>query len=148
MTSNGRDINSGTVLLVSQIFDGDTDELLGETQLSEFGMEFLLESRTDSIQVETDFVRIKSYALVVGEVELTSFFHEFGTIAGDPGGGGEPSGELGDVNLDGAVDFLDIQPLIDLLSFGRFQAEGDMDLDGDVDFLDIPLFIVRLANPN
>ena len=148
LTSNGRDINSGTVLLVSQIFDGDTDELLGETQLSEFGMEFLLESRTDSIQVETDFVRIKSYALVVGEVELTSFFHEFGTIAGDPGGGGEPSGELGDVNLDGAVDFLDIQPLIDLLSFGRFQAEGDMDLDGDVDFLDIPLFIARLANPN
>ena len=62
--------------------------------------------------------------------------------------GENPSGELGDVNLDGAVDFLDIQPLIDLLSFGRFQAEGDMDLDGDVDFLDIPLFIARLANPN
>ena len=140
LSSNAEDFFVGFgVLLLSQIYDGDTNELLGETQLSQIGFGF--PSGTGSIQVATDFVRIKSYALAVGG-ELTSFFHEFETVADEPGG------ELGDVNLDGAVDFLDIQPLIDLLSFGRFQAEGDMDSDGDVDFLDIPLFIARLANPN
>ena len=54
-------------------------------------------------------------------------------------------GLLGDVNLDGVVDFFDIQPLIDLLSNQTFQFEGDIDGDGDVDFFDIQPFIDILA---
>jgi len=52
---------------------------------------------------------------------------------------------LGDVNLDGAVDFLDIAPFITLLSTGEFQAEADTNEDGVVDFLDIAPFIVLLS---
>ena len=52
---------------------------------------------------------------------------------------------LGDVNLDGAVNFLDISPFISLLSNGAFQKEADTDLNGIVNFLDISPFISLLA---
>ena len=52
---------------------------------------------------------------------------------------------LGDVNLDGTVDFFDIQPFIDLLTNSEFQTEADIDQDEDVDFFDIQPFINLLA---
>lgn len=51
---------------------------------------------------------------------------------------------LGDVNLDGVVDFSDIPAFITLLTNGTYQAEADFDKDGDVDFADIPAFIAVL----
>lgn len=53
---------------------------------------------------------------------------------------------LGDVNLDGAIDFSDIPAFIAVLSGGGFQAEADCDLSGTVDFSDIPAFIAILIN--
>ena len=52
---------------------------------------------------------------------------------------------LGDVNTDGAVNFLDIAALISLLSTGDFQNEADMNGDGEVSFLDIGPFISALS---
>ena len=52
---------------------------------------------------------------------------------------------LGDVNLDGVVDFLDIGPFITVLSGNGFQAEADCDENGVVDFLDIAAFIAILS---
>lgn len=52
---------------------------------------------------------------------------------------------LGDINLDGVVSFLDIAPLITLLSDGRFQCEADLDQNGLVNFLDIAPFINLLS---
>lgn len=52
---------------------------------------------------------------------------------------------LGDVNLDGVVDFLDISAFISVLAGGMFQAEADIDLNGAVEFLDIQPFIDILA---
>ena len=52
----------------------------------------------------------------------------------------------GDVNLDGSVTFLDINPFIVLLAGNGFQLEADCDCDGDLDFLDIQPFIDILAN--
>jgi hypothetical protein len=52
---------------------------------------------------------------------------------------------LGDVNLDGFVDFLDISPFITVLSTGGSQAEADIDESGTVDFLDITPFIAILS---
>ena len=48
---------------------------------------------------------------------------------------------LGDVNLDGGVDFSDIPAFISVLSAENFQAEADCDQNGEVNFLDIPTFI-------
>ena len=52
----------------------------------------------------------------------------------------------GDVDLDGTVTFLDINPFILLLAANGFQLEADCDCDGDLDFLDIQPFIDILAN--
>ena len=54
---------------------------------------------------------------------------------------------LGDVNLDGIVNFLDISPFISRLSSGEFQLEADVDENGRVDFLDISPFIGILSSP-
>ena len=49
---------------------------------------------------------------------------------------------LGDANLDGFVNFLDISPFISILSGGTgFLAEADINQDGTVNFLDIAPFI-------
>ena len=52
---------------------------------------------------------------------------------------------LGDVNRNGAVNFLDISSFISLLASGQFQAEADIDQNGVVNFLDIGPFILILA---
>ena len=51
---------------------------------------------------------------------------------------------LGDVNLDGLVDFADIPAFISVLQSGEFQAEADLDENEMVEFDDIPLFITVL----
>ena len=44
------------------------------------------------------------------------------------------------------VDFLDIQPFVDLLNMpGAFQCEADTNEDGVVDFLDIETFVALLG---
>ena len=48
---------------------------------------------------------------------------------------------LGDINRDGVVNFLDINPFIVLLTNSTFQAEADCNLDGVVNFLDISPWI-------
>ena len=53
---------------------------------------------------------------------------------------------LGDVNLDGDVNFLDISPFISLLAGSDFLDEADVNRDGSVDFLDISPFISLLAS--
>ena len=52
---------------------------------------------------------------------------------------------LGDVNLDGVVDFLDISPFILILSTSEFQTEADIDQNDVVNFLDISPFIILLS---
>ena len=58
----------------------------------------------------------------------------------------EPNVLLGDVNLDGVVNFLDISSFIGVLSAGGFQAEADCNEDGSVNFLDISVFISILSS--
>lgn len=52
---------------------------------------------------------------------------------------------LGDVNLDGAVNLLDVAPFVELLSNGGFQAEADINQDGVVDLLDVAPFVDLLS---
>ena len=58
-------------------------------------------------------------------------------------GGASPL--LGDVNMDGTVDFLDIPEFIARVTGGVFQAEADINGDGEVGFLDIPEFVDLLT---
>ena len=52
---------------------------------------------------------------------------------------------LGDIDQDGAVNFLDISPFIALLSAMEYQVEADINESGTVDFLDISPFINLLS---
>ena len=52
---------------------------------------------------------------------------------------------LGDINQDGVVSFLDIAPLIEILSTNGFSFEADANQDGVVNFLDIAPFIELLT---
>jgi len=53
--------------------------------------------------------------------------------------------DLGDVNLDGVVNFEDIAPFIRVLMNGEFQPEADCDESEAVDFSDIAAFIAILT---
>ena len=72
-------------------------------------------------------------------------YDQGGIIVGTSATIPEPS-LLGDVNLDGVVDFSDIPAFITVLQSGEFQAEADCNQDGVVDFADIPAFIAILTN--
>ena len=52
---------------------------------------------------------------------------------------------LGDINCDGSVDLLDVQPFVDLIATGTFSEKGDMNQDGAVNLLDVSLFVAALA---
>ena len=56
-----------------------------------------------------------------------------------------PPTVLGDVNLDGTVDLLDVAPFVDLLANGDFQPEADINQDGIVDLLDVAPFVDLLS---
>jgi len=88
------------------------------------------------LSLDADSLRIKTYGLKEGQfAHVHSFFHEFSTVAV----------LLGDCNLDGVVNFLDIEPFISILFNNDYVAEADMDEDGDVDFSDIIPFIPILS---
>ena len=52
---------------------------------------------------------------------------------------------LGDTNLNGEVNFLDVASFIEILTSGPFLAEADTNQDGGVNFLDIASFIAILT---
>ncbi len=52
---------------------------------------------------------------------------------------------LGDVNQDGQVNLLDVEPFIQLLSSGEYQSEADVNSDQTVNLLDVDPFIGILS---
>ena len=52
---------------------------------------------------------------------------------------------LGDVNMDGFVNLLDVGPFVDLLADGGFLPEADINMDGVVNLLDVGPFVDLLS---
>ncbi len=52
---------------------------------------------------------------------------------------------VGDVNLDGMVNLLDVDPFVNLLTTGDFQEEADINQDGEVNLLDVDPFVALLS---
>lgn len=52
---------------------------------------------------------------------------------------------LGDINQDGEVNLLDVQPFVTLLTNNEFQIEADTNQDGEVNLLDISQFVDLLS---
>ena len=126
------------VLLLSKIYRGDSNDLLAEQQVFIAGDPLAPSYSTDIVgsdatSLSEDFLRIKTYGLLVGSGTIHSFYNQFETTA-------SPA-LLGDVDLDGSVTFADIPSFIAVLQSGVSQPEADCNLDGDVDFGDIPFFV-------
>jgi hypothetical protein len=140
------------------VLDGD-DPLLNDFNLA--GSQILvngtaINAALNMALTDTTATAFDSFALPAS-LALSDFSLNSGTISGD-----NPEGSrfvlqyivnsfeiqaivLGDVNLDSAVDFLDITPFISVLSSGGFQDEADVNENGTVDFLDISPFIDLLS---
>jgi hypothetical protein len=52
---------------------------------------------------------------------------------------------LGDVNFDGEVNGLDVDPFVDVLLNGPYQQEADMNLDAEVNGLDVDPFVAAVV---
>ena len=52
---------------------------------------------------------------------------------------------LGDVNSDGLVNGLDVDPFVDVLLSGPYQAEADMNEDQVVNGLDVDPFVAAVV---
>ena len=52
---------------------------------------------------------------------------------------------LGDVNQDGEVTLLDVDPFVTLLTSGKFLCEADINGDGIVSLLDVDPFVALLT---
>ena len=76
------------------------------------------------------------------EIRVGGFFGDEGDIAIN--GSFAAGFLLGDVNGDGNVDLLDVQPFVNLLQSGGYQAEADINRDGVVNLLDVDPFVTLL----
>ena len=113
-------------------------ELLFETAESSAFLEDGRVELGDSLTIEIE--------LEPGEIAELDFLVDALGIALDFSVVPEPT-IPGDVNMDGVVDFFDIQPFIEVLTAQTFQAEADIDGNGVVDFFDIQPFINILSGP-
>lgn len=68
-------------------------------------------------------------------------------LVGSPGIFMMDSVLIGDVNCDGNVDLLDVQPFVDLITSGGFSTKADINMDGNVDLLDVGPFVQLLTGP-
>ena len=93
-----------------------------------------------------DVITINSSLTIVESLDFGGFGIPIQVDVNYVATGVVPEPLLGDVNLDGNVDFLDIAPFILVLSDAGFQDEADIDRNGTVDFLDIAPFIMLLSN--
>ena len=59
--------------------------------------------------------------------------------------GDDPMVLIGDVNLDGVVNLLDVQPFVSLITNTQFQIEADINMDGVVNLLDVSPFVEILV---
>jgi len=66
-------------------------------------------------------------------------------ISVNGGCGGGCSFAIGDVNMDGAVDLLDVAPFVDAITMGAMICEADVNEDGSVDLLDVSPFVTLLT---
>ena len=103
---------------------------------------------TDESTFDDDFQGLLSFT-----INPDGSFSQNGPIVDTQGGRPEyiaawPGSQktvLGDVNLDGVVNLLDVPAFVDLLTSGQFQAEADINGDGLVNLLDVGGFVDLLT---
>ena len=94
----GNEINTETsaLLILSEIFDGDTNQLLGEARLFATGVPntnafgnptSVLLVDSDTISASGDSLRVRTRGVVAGSANIDRIFHEFEVSVPEPGSG-------------------------------------------------------------
>jgi hypothetical protein len=81
-------------------------------------------------------IRLPANSMQIGEMTFTGKLDKSGCDF-----------EVGDVNLDGIVSLLDVDPFVTLISAGGFQCEAEINEDGSVSLLDVDPFVQLLTGP-
>ena len=131
---------TGFGLSVTDFGDGGPGDLTVQTDTGVFADEYVVASAPSGGLIFFGFTQ---------EIEFSTVTVRARTVNDGIGIDGVhivPAAILGDVNMDGVVDFFDIQPFINVLSSQTFQAEADIDGNGVVNFFDISPFIQLLSS--
>ena len=144
---------TGGVLEAGDIFDGNNSALDNVNRLqfpSTTGVQYLGFVTDDgdlgwfSVDLGDSVGMLgNTVTFIDGQILLNTASGDTITI---PEGDGAPDVLLGDVNLDGLVNFLDISPFISRLADQEFLAEADLNEDNVLSFLDIAPFIQALSS--
>jgi len=132
---------------------GDQDPLLGATATMEAfdvsgnSLGFTVASdSTDGLTLSLTFpgihsVRLTQNSAVFGFDGTIGFDNlSFNTVTAVV----ESGCDLGDVNMDGAINGLDVAPFVTLVTGGIYQCEGDMNEDGAVNGLDVAPLVAAI----
>jgi hypothetical protein len=131
-SSAGSEIDGETsaLLVLSEFFDSETSDLLGQARLFVAGRPNVNGasaslSGSEAVPLNSDTVRIRTYGLVVGsnisfEPPLHSFFHEFETAT-----------LVGDFDSDGNVNVDDLDRYNQNIGAEATGTLTELDLDGD-----------------
>lgn len=97
-----------------------------------------------SVELEID-ASLEGQLFQVGFLCTASNFNPSGVIYDNIGLAEAGVCMIGDVNGDGAIDLLDVQPFVAALTSGTYSCEADVNEDGAVDLLDVMPFVDLLA---
>ena len=151
-SAGSADFQDGSVLSIDIASLADFDQLLLNNSLT------IDSGATLNINLVNGFVPVAEDEFNI--LDFGSFTGMFGTITTTPSdvawdfsrfqnqgiiSVSESIFLLGDCNLDGDVNFLDISAFISILSTGSFLGEADINQDDSVNFLDIAPFISILS---
>ena len=156
--NEGLRVLDGSVLNISGGSVGDTFEARDGSTVNLRGSDFVLDGvALDDLNLGEVFTILDRDVTLSGLLADGSAFSFELDSAPTPAQFGFESGAtltvtltsqllLGDANLDGVVNFLDISMFIQILCCGDYQAESDVNEDGIVDFLDISPFVLLLSS--
>ena len=117
-------------------------------QFSEFGLDDTsADDRSDEAQIGGVWVDQNDWIAVLPETEMIVFDESTSDSELSDSSNYENvfSFIQGDIDANGAVNLLDVQPFVDLLSNGVYNPAADFNLDGTVNLLDISSFVDVLS---
>ena len=145
--------NSAPIAVSGTIADGETKTFIavgGATGLA-VGSTFSIVARSDadiSVSVLVSGNEVASSdrpgAGVIEGIQYDTVTNSGAFIEVTSAGGGGVL--VGDVNGDGAVNLLDVQPFVDLIANGGFSPAADGNGDGAVNLLDVQPFVDAVTN--
>ncbi|MEM9412473.1 MAG: dockerin type I domain-containing protein [Planctomycetota bacterium] len=136
-----------------QAVSNNTSDLGGFGNTSnEFGLLFIFNDAFAKYDLTTDLDPVSGFGvIVIGVPHQTTMgsLRLFG-ISGDATFRSTVADSScvfapGDVNQDGKINLLDVDPFVNALANGTFLCEADMNEDGSVDLLDVDPFVSALA---